>query len=235
MPADARSILDPLGVVARERRRRESTPGLAPRVSSLKRYQQRRFAWTYADLLADPRYAAAVRFFLDELYGPRDFSERDAQFARVVPTLVRLFPEPIVELVGQLASLHALSEVLDSAMAANLADVSFDAAGYVAAWRATGQASQRERQIGSIVDVGAALDRLVHEPLLRHGLRLMRGPARAAGLSSLQAFLESGFDAFRSMRGAAAFIALIGERERRLAAALFDAAGAVPAGLLPPQ
>ena len=50
----------------------------------------------------------------------------------------------------------------------------------------------------------------------------MRGPARSAGLASLQRFLERGFDAFRAMNGAAQFLATIGARERALAAALFD-------------
>jgi hypothetical protein len=50
----------------------------------------------------------------------------------------------------------------------------------------------------------------------------MRAPARAAGMSALQSFLESGFETFRAMRGADEFIAWIGERERALAAALFN-------------
>jgi hypothetical protein len=57
--------------------------------------------------------------------------------------------------------------------------------------------------------------------MLRHSLRLMRGPARAAGLGALQSFLEAGFDTFRGMRGAEEFLSLIGQRERALAAALF--------------
>ena len=48
---------------------------------------------------------------LDELYGPQDFSDRDAQFARVVPALVRLFPQELVETVAVLARLHALSGI----------------------------------------------------------------------------------------------------------------------------
>ena len=42
-------------------------------------------ARTLPVLQGDARYAGAARFFLDELYGPGDFSQRDAQFARVVP------------------------------------------------------------------------------------------------------------------------------------------------------
>jgi hypothetical protein len=54
--------------------------------------------------------------------------------------------------------------------------------------------------------VGTALDRYTRNPLLRHSLRLMRGPAQAAGLGVLQAFLERGFDTFGEMRGATEFL-----------------------------
>jgi len=51
---------------------------------------------------------------------------------------------------------------------------------------------------------------------------LMRGPARAAGLSDLQVFLEEGFDTFRAMRGAGEFIRIVDEREHTLVKMLFD-------------
>lgn len=223
MIADAPTILRHLQTVATERERRAASPELAQRVLALKAYQQRRFAHTYADLLASTRYAAAARFFLEELYGPRDFSERDAQFARVVPALVRLFPQEIVDTVATLGELHALSETLDSAAAAHLASSQVDAASYARAWRATGRADERERQIALTLSVGESLDRLVRNPLLRHTLRMMRGPARAAGLAELQQFLETGFDTFRAMKGAREFLATIATRERALACALFAA------------
>src|SRR5256885_8184051 len=119
--ADANSILNHLNAVDAERERRAASSGLAARVLALKTYQQRRFARTYADLLATSRYGPAARFFLEELYGPRDFTERDAQFVRVVPALVRLFPHDIVATVDTLAELHALSEMLDSETASHLA------------------------------------------------------------------------------------------------------------------
>jgi hypothetical protein len=70
--------------------------------------------------------------------------------------------------------------------------------------------------------VGRSLDGLTRNPLLRHSLRLMRAPARAAGMAALQTFLEAGFDTFRAMRGADEFLELVGRRERALASALFD-------------
>jgi hypothetical protein len=55
-------------------------------------------------------------------------------------------------------------------------------------------------------------------------LKLMRRPAQAAGLSSLQQFLESGFSAFASLGDAQAFLATINEREHAWIDTLFDAA-----------
>ena len=223
MSEDARRILAELQTVERERERRAADPALGAAVVALKAYQQRRFAGSYADLLASPRYAAAARFFLDELYGPKDFSQRDAQFARVVPALVRLFPDEIVRTVEVLARLHAVSETLDSTMATHLLGQSVDARAYVRAWQLTGQPAQRDLQIDYTLRVGRDLDRLTRRPLLRSTLHLMRGPARAAGLPALQQFLEIGFDTFKDMGGAAEFLGTVESRERALARALFDA------------
>lgn len=221
MAVDAQSILAQLAVVAREREARAADAALGATVQALKRYQQQRFARTYADLLANARYGAAARFFLDELYGPKDFSERDAQFARVVPALVRLFPHELIETVALLARLHALSETLDSEMGRHLLGQALDRAGYATAWQHTGQPEVREEQIRLTLAVGRDLDRLTRKPLLRTSLHLMRGPARAAGLPALQQFLESGFDTFKAMGGAESFLSTVGARERALAAALF--------------
>ncbi|HEY0817386.1 MAG TPA: hypothetical protein VGD46_01325 [Rhizobacter sp.] len=226
MQSPAETILTHLETVEHERRRRKTSAALHARVQALKAYQQRRFAHTYADLLAAPRYAAAASFFLDELYGPSDFSQRDAQFARVVPALVRLFPRDVVVTVATLAELHALSERLDSAMAAELTDANIEAAGYVNAWRTVGHMEERQRQVSLTLRVGEDLDRLTRKPLLRHSLRMMRGPARAAGLSALQAFLESGFDTFLAMRGAREFLATVSAREQALLDSLFGSESA---------
>jgi len=222
MAGDARSILSELEVVARERAHRAELPALGDAVTALKQYQQQRFARTYADLLSHPRYAAASRFFLDELYGPRDFSERDAQFARVVPALVRLFPQEIVDAVDVLARLHALSERLDTNMARHLVGQPLDLTAYARAWKASCRPEEREMQISLTLCIGGDLDRLTRKPFLRTTLHLMRGPARAAGLPALQQFLEMGFDTFKAMGGADDFLETVGRRERLLAQALFD-------------
>lgn len=203
------------------RAQRHGNATLSAAVAEVKRFQHARFEGTYADLLANPRYTRAARFFLEDLYGPGDFTQRDAQFARVVPALVRLFPAELVGTVLQLAQLHALSERLDSAMAAGTPAGPLDARTYAEAWRAVGERESRTRQIDLMLAVGTALDRYTRSALLRHTLRLMRGPAQAAGLGALQGFLESGFDTFKGMGGATDFLDTIEQRERALAVHLF--------------
>lgn len=210
---------------------RQADPALASQVAALKAYQARRFSLTYADLLVHPRYQGAAHFFLEDLYGPQEFGRRDAQFARVVPALVRLFPHEIVGTVEALARLHALSESLDQAMAMALGTIgNVDAAAYARAWQSVGHAAQREEQIELTLEIGRALDHYTRNPVLRGTLRMMRRPAHAAGLGDLQRFLERGFDTFAAMAGAQDFLDLVDQREHRLAAALFDPA--TPAALL---
>jgi hypothetical protein len=229
MSTSAAVILAHLNGVAAERARRAADPSLDARVVAVKRFQQRRFSYTYADLLASPRYAAVARFFLDELYGPGDFTRRDTQFARMVPAMTHLFPGELVDTVARLAELHALTETFDTAMAQTLDSDRLLAADYARAWQRVGRPADRERQIVLTLSIAVDLDRYTRSFWLRKSLHVMRGPARAAGLTELHRFLENGFDIFRAMDGAAAFIEMVGTRERALAARLFDA-GFEPSG-----
>lgn len=223
MPNPATTILAHLKIVEGERIRRSTVRGLDAKVAALKAYQQRRFSRTYADLLQSTRHGPAARFFLEELYGPGDFTHRDEQFARVVPALMRLFPTEIADTVAKLSELHALSESLDTQMGVELRGEGVDGNGYLRAWQSTGRAGDRKSQIGLMLDVAERLDRFTRRALLRNSLRLMRGPARAAGLADLQHFLETGFDTFRAMGGAGDFISTVAEREHALASTLFSA------------
>lgn len=222
MPDLARPILDHLALVERLRSCRSADSELDRRVLAVKRFQHARFERTYADLLAAGEEREAARFFLDDLYGPQDFSDRDAQFSRIVPALVRLFPREIVETVASLAELHALSEQLDVDMARRLESVVVNAEAYAHAWQVTGQAGAREHQVELMMTIGRALVRYTRSALLRHSLRMMRGPARAAGLAALQVFLERGFETFGRLRRPEPFLDVIAARERRLCDVLFS-------------
>ena len=64
--------------------------------------------------------------------------------------------------------------------------------------------------------VGEGLDRMVRKPLIFSTLKMLRGPAKMAGLWEMQQFLEAGFTAFRHMHGADDFLATIANREKVL-------------------
>ena len=234
MNTQVQAILDLLRRVDEQRALRAVDPSLHDRVHAVKHYQHERFQHTYADLLVQPRYARATRFFLEELYGPMDFTRRDTQFKRVVPGLVRLFPKEVVLTVQTLGELHALSEELDTAMGRQVPAGAVDLAGYAAAWQAVGRPKDREAQILLMRRVADALDVYTRNPFLRHSLRLMRTPARLAGLPELQAFLEAGFDTFGAMRGAQDFLDTVVRRERALAAWLFETRPAPAGSRFPP-
>jgi hypothetical protein len=201
---------------------RASDSGLARRVAAVKGHQHRRFGRDYMSLMESQRYAAATRFFLEDLYGAADFADRDAQFGRVVPVMARVLPGEVMHTVAQLAKLHALSESLDQQMAQALAADEVDEQSYRAAWRAVGQRDQREVQLDLLLEVGSALERHTKSPLLAATLRVMRGPAKAAGLAQLQSFLERGLTAFSAMRGAREFLDTIAFNERRVISDMFS-------------
>jgi hypothetical protein len=197
----------------RELRGREAQGQTPARLVDLKAWQARRLATTYADLAADPRYAKATAFFLGDLYGAKDFSGRDEAMLRIYPLMVRTMPRGAVESAALAIEVDALSEDLDRRMARVLAAGPLSEANYAQAYREAGTRAERERQIELIGEVGRRLDVLVVKPMVYTTLKLMRGPARLAGLQDLQTFLEHGFEAFKHMGGATEFLAIIQGRE----------------------
>ena len=228
MNASADQIHQALEAVAQLRQRRASDAPLSAANAAIKRFQARRFQATYADLLQSPRYQTAARFFLYELYSDKDYAERDQQFARIAGTIAKLFPQSVVNTAAALAQVHALTERLDDSMAREyLASKikepsSNEIARYIACWRLVADPSARHQQLTVVLSLGQSLDELTGKPGLRTLLKMMRGPAAAAGLGSLQKFLESGFDAFQTMRGADEFLKLIAERETDWIDRLFE-------------
>lgn len=201
-----------------------SDAGTDRAVAIIKQLQAQRFQHTYRDFLDSAEYAMAARFFLEELYGVRDFRTRDQQFSRIAGGLERLFPHAVAELAVDLTELHALTERLDHAMAlAWLAQPEAVQTGdrYVRSWTSTGSVADRQRQLDVVSRMGFELETLTRKRSLRTALRLMRGPAKAAGLDALQQFLEAGFDAFASMKEPSRLMKAIHERESQWLTRLF--------------
>jgi hypothetical protein len=227
----AQTIRQAVAAVSQLRQAAQEDATLRAAIIDVKRFQARRFAGTYADLMRASPYSAATRFFLDELYSDKDYAERDEQFARIAGAIEKFFPAQVAHTAVRLAQLHALTEHLDFAMAqawrASDAQNLPAPARYVHAWRAVQRRDERDRQLEVVLGIGQEMARLTRTPGLRLGLKMMRGPAAASGLSALQRFLEAGFDTFAGMakqRGRVeAFLETIRSREAHLIVLLFDA------------
>jgi hypothetical protein len=207
---------------AARRRADAADPALGDRLARLRAWQAQRLRATYADLAAEPRYAAAVSLCLGELYGGTDLAPRDRELARAAGALERMLPaRALATLEGALA-LELLTQDLDARLARRLeAGAPLSAAAYARAYRTSASRPERQAQLAALLSLGHSLDGLVRTPALGLLLRLAHKPAKAAGLGALQEFLERGHAAFRATHGAGEFLATIGSRESQLLDGLY--------------
>ncbi|MEC5163655.1 hypothetical protein ACFDR9_003388 [Janthinobacterium sp. CG_23.3] len=209
-----------LGAVKAERLAARRDPGLLAARTALKQFQSARLARSHADLLAAPDSHHAALFFLDELYGSADLSQRDADLARIVPTMQRLLPLHALQTITQAIVLDALSERLDTALARALG-AAFSEQQYIDGYRAVSAHADRDSQLTLVKALGDSLCELVRVPFLATTLGVMRGPARLAGLGDLHRFLERGFSTFKQMKRPRDFVATIVGRERSVLENIF--------------
>jgi hypothetical protein len=183
---------------------------------TLQKWQQDRLARTYDDLMRRERYRPACIFFLEELYGGLDFRERDEDVGKVMPVMVRFLPDRVLRSMAEAFELQALSLDLDMEMATildrrGMGELTLEH--YAETYRETGRKVERERQILLIRKLVQDLARLVDRSFVKYLVRLMRGPAHAAGFGNLQSFLENGLNAFLSLEDRDYFALTIFERE----------------------
>lgn len=214
------ACLDSLGaVLARLRHAQQlsTAPALQPRLRLLRAWQAQRLAAEYADQRALPRRRQAVEFFLEDVYGARDFGDRDAQFSRAIHKLEATLPLGALRALRDAVELQALTLELDLSLAERLEPgaAALDEAGYTRAYRDTGRRIDRARQVDLAVDIGRRLQHLTALPAIELVLRLAAAPARLAGYGALQGFIERGHAAFRRLGPEApAFLDAIEARER---------------------
>ena len=206
-------------------------PAIEPRnelpwLPELRRWQTRRLEASFDRFLRDPQRRPAAQFFLTDVYNEHDFAQRDADIARVLPMMQRLLPEHLLATVADAIELGLLTQALDLRMAQVLQAIGgprrrLDAALYARAYRTAGLPRLRGYQIDLIARVGLGLGHALRLPGVSMLLRLSRAPARAAGLSQLQGFLERGFEAFGRLGDARGFIGEIEQDERDISRRLF--------------
>lgn len=215
------------GHIAGERHIVESA-GLSPQMALLRHWQVSRLAATHGDLLNHVRYGRACQFFLTDIYGAKDFSQRDADAENVYNHMRKYLPERLLVTMGKAIALNKITESLDSQLLETLiaqTGMSTPPTGeqVAAAYRSCQNYEVRSRQIDLVLDVGRGVDHLAHIPLIGMALRAARTPANRSGWSELQNFMERGFAAFKQMKGASQFLTIVEQRERLILDQIFAA------------
>lgn len=204
-----------------QRLKQEADADLASGIPLLRKWQSDRLSATYEDLLANKLYQPAMAFFLSDLYGPNDFSQRDDDIERLFSTIVKVLPDYLIYTAAYAAELNALSAELDFALIGVLAGELYTGEAithemYAEAYLRCDNYDLRKHQIALLKMLGEDLNAIVFKPLIYNTVRMLKIPARLAGFSSLQDFLERGFKAFHHMHGADEFLGTIVSRETRI-------------------
>lgn len=192
--------------------------GLSPYLVILRRWQSERLAQTYSDLLSTEQTRPACRFFLEEIYSARDFTQRDADFDRLHTLLSRFLPEKMLQPLSESLDLNHLSSQLDSALLNVLVEENgfhgdLTPEMYVAAYRRCDNYPLRVEQIERLVAILTEIGAGTKLPLVKIGLKLAKKPAFTAGWQELYGFLERGYAAFKPMQDVAAFAERVRTRE----------------------
>jgi hypothetical protein len=222
------SVLKPLTEIENLQHQRIEAKPLDPQMVMLKAWQSQRLARTYADLLASPRYRLAVLFFLEDIYAPRDFSQRDHDVTEMHAFMRRFVPESLLRPLTKTIQLYDQTNHLDDFLLDVLLHKvgvtdSLSEAQYAEAYRLCDNYVERVEQIEAIYQIGRQLEDVTRLPLTGTALRLAVVPARRAGWIELTEFMERGYRAFKHMQGARFFLDTIRQRERRILKQIYSA------------
>jgi hypothetical protein len=195
----------------------------------LKAWQSERLRRTYADLLDDKRYQPACLFFLNDIYAPRDFSQRDYDIERLHVFLLRLLPPVMLTLLTQVIELNRLTNALDKRLVRALVDElgltdEITAQLYAEGYRICDNYAERLRQIELTAHVLAQVGAGARLLVVGAAMKVLRGPAQRADWVELYELLEHGYAAFKQMRDVKTFVGVIEQREKRILDQIFTGA-----------
>ncbi|KXI29429.1 FFLEELY motif protein [Paraglaciecola hydrolytica] len=201
--------------------------GLLSTISAVQSWQCQRLLLSHQAIYQQKNYQVALDFFVHELYGPKNFSQRDQDIIRVVPKMALLLPVSALQSLASALELNALTYELDFALAKQLKDQALDdiiinRETYLAAYRACNNANMRQQQIHLIEVMGKDLAQAVNIRGVSSLLMLSRKPAKIAGVYTLHQFIDSGYKAFKPISNVDDFILPIVHFEQGLKDQMFD-------------
>ena len=221
-----KSIID-IGTSDVGRQKVVSSNGLDPRMKVLLEFQVNRLKETYADLLEDAETYEVMSFFLDEIYAPKDFAQRDhdaehlyAQFKNA------LSPEPL-QLLEDVIQVNKQSQALDQLLADVLGDrlqpdTALQEEDYIAGYRECDNADDRMAHLELTVSAMRDVVLGSHSRAVGLGLRMIKIPAYSAGYGDLYEFLQRGYRACKPLRNVDRIVDTIFQRESQVIENIFN-------------
>ena len=173
-------------------------------------------------LRARGEYADAVDFVINELAG-KNVVERDRQLARVAPIITAMLPLRLLQMMATAARFNARPLEINLGICHLLQvdgilpdEIPEDA--YFAASREVSSYDESIALLEASITLGKSLESTVRNRWVGMTLKLMSGPAHAAGYGALQDFLENGYQTFRKIPDVDDFLSEV----RRVMTAIFD-------------
>jgi hypothetical protein len=164
---------------------------------------------------------------LENIYASHDFSQRDHDIQYLYGVMSHFLPDFLLALVRNAVEINSLTNALDQALLRALVDElgvtdTITEELYAEGYRICDNYDERAHQIELLVKIGHEVDISTRLPLVGMTLRIARAPARRTGWGDMQDFLERGFNAFKHMHGAGAFLDIIYQREMKILDRIFE-------------
>jgi hypothetical protein len=196
--------------------------GLMSTIRAVQAWQCKRLLASHQQMYQQKHFKSGVEFFINELYGPNDFSQRDQDIARIVPKMSKFLPEKALQSLASALHLNTLSFELDFDLAKKLVDTEINRDTYAKAYTSCDNLVNRQQQIDYIRILGSDLADVVKMRGIASLLFISRKPAKMAGVLALHEFLEKGFTSFKNLGNVEDFIMPIVNKERQIMQQLAD-------------
>jgi hypothetical protein len=185
-------------------------------IKAVQSWQCKRLLVSHQHMYQQKRFKPAVEFFINELFGPNDFSQRDKDIARIIPKMSTFLPQKALQSLACALHLNTLSFELDFELAKRLVDTTINRDTYAKAYISCNNFASRQQQIDYIRNLGNDLADVVKIKGISSLLFISRKPAKMAGVLALHEFLEKGFKSFKNMGNVEDFITPLVNKEREI-------------------
>jgi len=184
---------------------------------ALQTFQQNRLNSTYLDLKAKPEYSQIGEFFFNRLYGPEDFSFRDAGIKKLHSVLSGSVYKGMASAVSMVIELHELSDSLDNRMVEKMIEnrvgTDMNMEQYREIYRRLDNYDERIYQINLVTRVNRAFHRLSKMWVVGISLKTVRTAAHVMGMGKIMDFIYEGYSGFRKIGNIDEFVDTIKYRE----------------------